>query len=189
MRTLRCPYPLYFSTALRMHTKHCLLRPHVRVHSLTWLAVPARPYCSRSCLLQDYSSFALVSTTLACPVVWSWVTVGTSHGAVDFPELVAASCRHRSPRIFFSLRGILVVNQVTCNSRTVMASEIAALTELLKQQMEASAQREKRMAEILDQTLKAVAVVPQPTLATKAASQQLGPQSAKTVAVDRPMLL
>ena len=46
------------------------------------------------------------------------------------------------------------------------------------------------MAEILDQTLKAVAVVPQPALATtEAASQQLVPQSAKTVAVDRPMLL
>ena len=70
---LRCPYPLYFSTALCMHTKHCLLRTHVRVHSLTWLAVPARPYYSRSCLLQDYSSSTLVSTTLACPVVESWV--------------------------------------------------------------------------------------------------------------------
>ena len=72
-----------------------------------------------------------------------------------------------------------------------MASEIAALTELLKQQMEASAQREKRMAEILDQTLKTVAPVPQPAqAATQAgASQQPVLQSAKTVAVDRPMLL
>ena len=75
---MRCPYPLYFSTALRMHTKHCLLRTHVRVHSLTWRAVPARPYYARSCLLQDYYSSTLVSTTLACPVVWSSVTVGTS---------------------------------------------------------------------------------------------------------------
>ena len=70
---MRCPYLLYFSTALRMHTKHCLLRTHVPVHSLTWLAVPARPYYSHSCLLQDYSSSLLVSTTLACPVVESWV--------------------------------------------------------------------------------------------------------------------
>ena len=90
--------------------------------------------------------------------------MGTSHGAVDFPELVAASWL--SPRIFFSLRGILVVNQVTFSFRTVMASEIAALTEFLKQQLEASAQREKRMAEILDQTLKIVGVAPQPALAT-----------------------
>ena len=47
-----------------------------------------------------------------------------------------------------------------------MASEIAALTELLQQQMEASAQREKRMAEILNQTLKTVALAPQPALAS-----------------------
>ena len=60
-------------TALRMHTKHCLLRTHARIHSLTWLAVPARPYYSHSCLLQDYSFSTLVSTTLACPVVESWV--------------------------------------------------------------------------------------------------------------------
>ena len=46
------------------------------------------------------------------------------------------------------------------------------------------------MAEILDQTLKTVALAPQPALATtEAASQQLVPQSAKTVAVDRPILL
>ena len=72
-----------------------------------------------------------------------------------------------------------------------MASEIAALTELLKQQMEASSQREKRMAEILDQTLKTVALAPQPAqAATQAgASQQPVQQSAKTVAVDRPMFL
>ena len=77
------------------------------------------------------------------PALLFGLGLGTSHGALDFPELVATSCRHRSPRIFFSLRGILVVNQVTCSFRTVMASEIAALTELLmiKQQMEASAQR------------------------------------------------
>ena len=62
------------------------------------------------------------------------------------------------------------MNQVTCSFRTVMASEIAAQTELLKQQMEASAQREKRMAEFFEQTLKAVAVVPQPALATTEAA-------------------
>ena len=61
-----------------MHTKHCLLRTHVRVNSLTWLAVPARPYYSRSCLLEDYYSSTLDYTTLASPVVWSWVTVETS---------------------------------------------------------------------------------------------------------------
>ena len=87
------------------------------------------------------------------------------------------------------------MNQVTCSFRTVMASEIAALTELFKQQMEASAQREKRMAEILDQTLKTVALAPQPAQAATQAGasliQQPVPQSAKTVhvAVDRPMLL
>ena len=81
------------------------------------------------------------------------------------------------------------MNQVTCRFRTIMASKIAAMTELLEQQMEASAQWEKRMPEILDQTLKAVAGVPQPAPATEAASQQLVPQSAKTVTVDRPMLL
>ena len=47
---------------LRTHTKHCLLRTHVRVHRLTWLAVPARPHYSHSCLLQDDSSSTLVST-------------------------------------------------------------------------------------------------------------------------------
>ena len=70
---MRCPYPLYYSTALRMHTKHCLLCTHACIHSLTWLAMPAIPYYSHSCLLQDYASSTLVSTTLACPVVWSWV--------------------------------------------------------------------------------------------------------------------
>ena len=90
---LRDRRALYFSIALRMHTKRCLLCTHVRVDWLTSLAVPARPYYSRAFLLQDYYSSALVSTTLACacPVVWSWVTVGTSHGTLDFPRLVAAS--------------------------------------------------------------------------------------------------
>ena len=58
--TVRCPYPLYFSTALRMHTKHCLLRTHARVHSLTWLAAPARPYCSLSILFSFLSSSRLL---------------------------------------------------------------------------------------------------------------------------------
>ena len=31
------------------------------------------------------------------PALLFGLGLGTSHGAVDFPELVAASCRHRSP--------------------------------------------------------------------------------------------
>ena len=103
---MRCPYPLYFSTALRMHTKHCLLRTHtkhcllrthLRVHRLTWLAVPARPYYSHSCLLQDYSSSSLVSTTFACPVVWSWVgNITWRSGQIRASSQSSSNCgRHR----------------------------------------------------------------------------------------------
>ena len=89
---LRCPYPLYFCTALCMHTKHCLLHTHARIHSLTWLAVPARPYYSHSCILQDYSSSTLVSTTLACPVVEFWVgnITGSGPGLPNFSDGSAA---------------------------------------------------------------------------------------------------
>ena len=155
-----------------MHTKHCLLRTYVRVHSLTWLAAPARPYYARSCLLRDYSSSTLVSTTLACPVVWSWV------GNITWRCGLSRTCSGQlSPpfaqKFFYSLGGVLVVNQVTRSFRTVMASDITALTELLKQQMEASAQREKRMAETLDQSLKTVTLAPQPALAaTQAGASQ-----------------
>ena len=61
---------LYYRSS---HAHKTLRFTHARVHSLRWLAVPARPYYSRYCLLLDYSSSTLVSTTLACPVVESWV--------------------------------------------------------------------------------------------------------------------
>ena len=58
------------------------------------------------------------------------------------------------------------MNQVTCSFRTVMASEIAALTELSNNRWRLLPNgRSKRMAEILDQTLKTVAVAPEPALA------------------------
>ena len=86
-------------TALRMHTKHCLLRTHARIHSLTWLAVPARPYYSHSCLLQlqDYSFSTLVSTTLACPVVESWVgNITWRSGQIRASSQSSSNCgRHR----------------------------------------------------------------------------------------------
>ena len=56
------------------HAHKTLPFTHARTRTQSEVACRAcKTYYSRSCLLPDYSSSTLVSTTLSCPVVESWV--------------------------------------------------------------------------------------------------------------------
>ena len=79
---MRCPYPLYYVPLFecteniafyartgRLPSMHARTSTQADVACSAWQG----PDYSHSCLLQDYSPSRLVSTTLACPVVESWV--------------------------------------------------------------------------------------------------------------------